>query len=194
MFLRRCRTTSAGVRPSGQARSDNTSQPFCKGTFISTLNRNCARQQRAAACPRKPTTASSRFWLRQCMHCSRCCIWSRPQTGSDHRFARRPGPSATAKLALRERLHLSLTSRCNGSCCEFPMPSTSPQSGRLRPTLHLMTLLRHGGRHSRFADCMGSTISIHALTNTTPLQSHAAMASFTQQTESFWRLARSFLS
>lgn len=32
------------------------------------------------------------------MHCSRCCSWRKPQTGSDQHYAKGPGPTVALKL------------------------------------------------------------------------------------------------
>jgi hypothetical protein len=83
---------------------------------------------------------------------SRCCIWSKPQTGSDHHSSNGSGPNVTLSLwsarhvvfVVVQRLMLRLSHACH------------------HPANHGKWSTA-GGRRSRFADVKGSTPSVNAM-------------------------------
>ncbi len=56
---------------------------------------------------------------------SRSRIWSKPQTGSDHHES---GLAIALRFSLADGPVLSLSSWCNGCCCESLMPTATPQN------------------------------------------------------------------
>jgi hypothetical protein len=81
--------------------------------------------------------------------------------------------------SLVERHLLSLSSWCNGCCCEYFQPGTTPQSWKAEQSAPLFTSRDSGRRQPAllFRRRMGSIASVNALSNATPLDDHAAMAS-----------------